>query len=441
MENVKNVFGLVAFILFLLFILLWLIGCLDYESPECRYEDHIERFTVNGRPYDSVVLNEHGGPVLSTADCAVQFCYHDGTPIEVGGLRAEVLKEFGQYYTWSGEWWPTEEAGVGGNGITNESGFAVFTMWCELWGTRKTQSGVTVKGRYTDITGLSAEFTNARDPRTGYNTLIPWYEYTGGPPYYIGGHYLSKTPAYQAVNAWDIEPQTAGSSVNNLPAYQAVNAGDIEPQTAGSSVNNLSEDDVFFLNMQSTEPPSVGIEVSEATWCMRAGADGCGYSKPIANLHALSHSDPNIIKDYSTPYFLTLHVLVSEALEEDYFPPVIPATLSVGTDFEEAIECRTVAVSDDRQRLIVQSDYIVPIRADDYTFESPLQAVRNRWTEGGDPNALLDVWCVLVEQGQTINIQFEKDAATLLSFSEYWLSDNKNADINEDGIINLIDVF
>jgi hypothetical protein len=205
---------------------------------------------------------------------------------------------------------------------------------------------------------------------------------------------------------------------------------------------------------------------------MRSGSPGHGYSKPVTFLFPVNNSDTGTLQYHSTPYFLSLQVLMAEPVGTEVKGMELCGKLYKGSDCQGPIDATIVAVSEDGLRLIVQSDYIIPIDERDYNEETIPQTVYDRWTAsqdpndpavqiyaplwpddpnlvdengvlfgGVDPNRYVSVHCVPISDGENLTIEFNSDMAVRLVeyVAEYWLSENKNLDTNNDGVVNLKD--
>jgi len=459
--NAKNVVMWVCLFLFGCLVLIWLVGC-DVDSPNARYAGSIKVFTVGDEKCERATLDDEGRVLHAEAETAACFVYEgvgETRIIDVGGLKFIPTYTAAMYYSASasgggGYWYETDLAGVVGSMTTSDSGYCVFTCWNEKWYTRETKCGMSARGKHVDpVAVASGSFTNYRDPCSYYD-LCPWNYYmvqACGATNATGGYYTSETPNYPAGN---------------------LASGDIRPPPPTGISNNQSENDrAFLLDTEATIEIGTSVEFS---WDKKSGDCGQGYTKPVDMLFALSHSDAGTIVFRSTPYILTSHVTLSEPVYQDIIGLSFTGYLTVAGNDRGDIESTIVAVSDDGRRVISQSDGIVPIDARDYIEEDVPNVVYDRWTESDDPNDtavqiyaalwpddpnLVDdngvyfegldpnrfnpVHCVPVESGDTINIKFDISSFIPLFpyVSESWLTNNRNLDINNDGIVNFKDLY
>lgn len=449
--NLKNVLMWVCLFLFGCCVLIWLVGC-AFDSPEARYANHVQVFSVGGCGVDRATLNDEGEVQHAEADLVVGIYTVDGTQITVGGIIFEQVGDWIPAYYNDHCWYDSELAGVNSGLTSDASGYCKITTWCEKWKGVDwyLSAGFGIKGRHTEPGYGTCHYSNGMNPLKPMQ-LIPFYGTVVYNNYiYYGGNYTSASMPDNAISEDDVTP------------------------AASTSSNNLSTDDDNFL-VDEKLTVSNGIDLYRSSWCIRSGPVGQGYSKTVGQIFPLGHSDPTRIAMYATPYFFSQQVVLSEAISEDDETVEIPATIKVG-NFQTPITCHIVSVSEDRKRIIVQSDYIVPIEKEDYTFEDPRQSIYNRWEPTNDandldiyaplvisdPNSLIDpnfisdigiridnlnhdlfidVYVVPILEGEKIQIRFDKDSATLLQLVGYWLSDNKNIDINDDGIVNWSDIL
>jgi len=460
--SVKNVIMWICLFLFGCFVLIWLVGC-DAESPNTRFVGSIKVYTVGDEKCERATLDEEGRVVRAEAETVACFVYEgidDTQIVDIGGLKFTPTYTSASYYTphsssGSSYWVTTDMAGVVGNMTTNDSGYCKFTCWNEKWFTTRTACGMSAKGKHTDTCSVSgAVFINFRDP-CSYYELCPWEYYMldiCGTTSATGGYYMSGTPNYSAGN---------------------ISQSDIDPPTPTGVTNNLSESDGEFLT-RTWPDITYGYVIDSLTFNKKSGKCGQGYTSPVDTILALSHSDPNTIMFRSTPYILTSRVILSEPVSQNLVGLSFTGRLSVSGNDMGDIESTIMAISDNGKRVVAQTDGIVPIDARDYIEEDIPNVVYDRWTEsddpndpavqiyaplwpddpnlvneegvyfeGLDPNRFVPVHCVPVESDDTIKIEFD-----VLSFmpllpyvSASWLTNDKNCDINNDGIVNLKDMI
>lgn len=445
-------------IVFSLVIVFIVCGC-EYDSPNARYTDHIQTYHVGTNKCDIVHVDSEGRVIFAIAKSAACYAYADGTPSGVGGMKFDVLNSFSQSLSYDPMWFDTDKAETSGSPSTGDSGYAVFGHYCEIWDVWQTNTG-TVLAKPHDHSiyeSVGATFVNRRDIRN-LSLLAPWYEYKyyDGIGWNVGGEYFSET---NYATGGSIDEEATRGPVSNASG-------------------NLSESDSDFLVNESLSVSD--LTIYDSAWCKRSGRPGCGFSEETTDIVPLNHCNEETIAFRSTPYFLSLQIALAEPVDrEDVFSLLIPAILSAGSDVNEVIYFRAIAVSDDQKRLIVQSDYIVPVESGVYDRIESVSMVYDRWSPGdgpndpevniyvepfyyADPNCTIDpnfvndefvnlknlnenrfvpVYIVPLAEGEHLKIRFNLTNESVMLLSGYWLSSNDNFDINNDGIVNLQDLI
>lgn len=458
-----NGLAVLLFAAVLVFVVLFLAGCTP-DSPDARFVWGIKAFNVEGPSYSRILnLDKEKRPGRCETDFAACFIYADGTPVLSGGMRFYNPTGKAEYYQVHGSgpnyWVPTDGAGTESPLITDDSGYCVFTSWCTHWGVRMLNTTFSTGGKRTPpIVVAKAVYENRYDSISGQ--LIPWYGRDQQYPGVLGGHYNS----------------------GGYGQFTSISNSTIRPVRPASSRNNLSEDETTFLDDVSFAMDSP-YEVVSAVWQRRVGQPGEGYSVLAEHLTLLDHSDASTITYYATPYYLSLSIALAEPVA---FNPVglpLPADLRVGAVRLSEINFNITQVSDDGKRLIVKSDYIVPIDYRDYEADEVPVSIYDRWSCADDPNdpainlyaplfwqvddpnhvvydpnhidhnnvilnrldpaRFVPVHCVPLNEGETLNIRAtDRTLLPLMTyFLEYWLDELPVLDANRDGIVNLEDVM
>ena len=440
-------------------MVIWLTGCKP-ESPEARLVWGVKAYNVGGPSYSRIFLVGGNAPGRCETEFAAQFIYADGTPVAVGGLRFHNPDSGANFYVrredGMGYWVATDKAGTASTLATNEAGFGLFTSWCEHWGVRSVQTSLSAGGRRTPQEVLArAGYENLYDSLTGH--LIAWYGHDSQWPSVRGGHY-----------------QSGGYS-----GFQSVSESHIQPPRV-ATYRNTSVHESGFLDDDSVASQGA-FEVVSAQWQRRAGQPGEGYSVEAEHLTLLEHSDTSTLQYLSTPYFLSVSVVLAEPVDASIVGLSVPAELTAGGACVSPITVTVAALSADGKRLVIQSDYIIPIDTRDFEAAAVPEWVYDRWTAGDgpddpainiyaplsyawddpnhvvyDPNSIdhnyvilsrldpqryIPVVCVPMSAGERLQIKFTD--ATLVPlipfFSEKWLMSCATMDLNGDGIVNFED--
>lgn len=455
----------------LVFFLLWCVGfviaCIfggcDFESPDVKFATGIIVYSVDGPEYDAVTVGENGIVKDCVIKSAAAFHYADGTLVDVGGLQFTTTNEFASKLvkTHGGTfWYDSSGCGVRSTSVTEESGFCEFTVWNTEWGVMYgTAAGRLAKGKRTPETSVAnGGFSNWMDVRTNYAYLIPWYDNVKLPSGQVvrGGHYLSGGPPWNG----------------------SVSAAQIKPAPQEGVANMKTASETEFLANSGAFRPQNGVVVASTQWCMQVGPGGKGYGRPVDHLTALDHSNSDVIQYRSTPYYLSVQVSCAEPVDASLVGVELSCVLRCGST-ERDIAARIHAVSDDGLRLIVHSDYIVPIDYRDYKASTAPTVLYDRWTSPvdandlsadihvspmwdlEDPNAFdpncinstnvlmtrlkperyVPVHCISVERNQRLTIDFvgQFPPELVLYVAKHWLTGNRTLDITGDGIVNMND--
>jgi len=452
---------LVVSIIVILFFL-FLIGCDDLTGPEGRITTEIRVFSVKDQKCDKVDLDEEGRVGRAEGYMVARY-YIGDEPLAVGGLKARVVTPVRTqvYYLLNGGgggYWcdiPGDRSGVKSTLTTNNAGFVHFTAWCERWGDLNLRTSMWIKAKYTLQVGVMAGFVNWRDYRTNFTKPVPWYEHYWDVDlqrWFVGGYYFSGT-----------------SPPLSIPAEQ-VNA-----KVSVAANNTFSQGDMDFLE-SACQQPQTGFTIQGTEWCMQT-TDGV---KPIGNFVILDNCDPNTIKYYATPYFVSVYLSLAGQIDQSCIGVSIPATIRFGSREPVAISVSIAAISEDGLRAVAHTDYFVPVDSSEYNLESPKQRIYDRWSNITDPNAPeIDIYAPMflpvsdpnfppiidpndIDSGvvlprlnpdrfktvyvlpagdrETMRVHFENDVIAALPLVQYWLSGNKAADVNNDGIVNLSDL-
>jgi len=455
-----------AFVFFLLwcvgFTLVCILGGCDFESPDVKFVSGLVVFAVDGDNYDDVTLSE-GIVQECVVKSAAAFTYSDGSIIKVGGLEFTTTYDSAHYFVpnTSGPGYnvDTDAAGVRSTSVTEDSGYCEFSAWNSLWGVYSSCSSRRARGKRTDETNVAyGGFCNWKDPRTNWTTLIPWFDKVEVPGHGIvtGGHYRCKGAPYQGtVGATTVRPQ---------------------PDLAAAGMQSV-EDTAFLANTEVSKPQR-GVTVAGSSWCMRVGPNGQGYGRKVDNLTALEHSKTETLEFRATPYYLSVQAVCAEPVDTSLVGVSADCVLRCG-DIERDISATITAVSDDGFRVVVHSDYIIPIDSRDYVASTVPMVLYDRWTcpadandlsadiyaplfrEHMDPNSYdpnniseSNIWidrlnpdryvpvhCVPVQKGQRIVIEFRGHfpPELVLYVAKHWLTGNKTLDFTGDGIVNMND--
>ncbi|MDD5458365.1 MAG: hypothetical protein PHF37_03125 [Phycisphaerae bacterium] len=453
--------GMIVFLATL--ALLFLFGCDDFPGPEARQASEVRVFNVGDRRIDRPMLDSEGRVTSAEGDQVAAFFYPSGDMVEVGGLRfhptGPSVARYIQRENATGRPYSiaTDRAEMRSNLTTNGNGYALFTGSCDLWGVEDLQTWIFVKGHNTPARGVGITFQNWWDVRTHWTKLTPWYD-----------NYYSK----------DWQTWFVGGDVCSVKCYSCSSVPvNVAGNEAAAGFGGFSAGEDTFLAAAGNSPAS-GFTVSAVEWCIQTAEAGI---KPVDNFCPLDECDPNIIKYYGSPYFASFHVALADSVGENFIGEIIPAQIWFGNRTKETINTVIFGLSDDRKSAIIRSDYFIPVIPQAYTLEKADLEVYDRWSfvenakspdidifaplffdkpyadpnyvsidpnyvENGvilqrvNPARFRPVHIIPAADNEIVRIRLKLDKANFLPILQYWLSDNKVFDINDDGIVNLSDL-
>lgn len=166
-----------------------------------------------------------------------------------------------------------------------------------------------------------------------------------------------------------------------------------------------------------------GFRVHGFQWLLKRDVG----AEPATAMFPLNHSNREIIREHATPYYLSYMVVTADTI--DLRGHTIAGLLRCRTypdGIPINIEIRGMSACGTRH--FAHTEYIIPIEVDFYDPDPDGYEIYSK------PALVVPVH---PDEQLTIEVDISKQA--LFTLAGLWLTDNRTADINQDGIVNFDD--
>jgi hypothetical protein len=380
------------------------------------------------------------------------------------------------------DWWYYDEKGRTQSWcVSRSNGGGRFTATCSRsfsyhWGSAYSECTVSVPNGSQSVTlwGASySDYTCEGQPRVlGWNESAVFGAHgDNGDHYATGDHTQYGGQWYSEMGAerlWELSPMS-----DQPPDWD-----DLKNST-GASAAAMSGG----ASTSSFAVAASGLQV-------QAGDRGQGYAKSMPEIAVANVADPVSMHTYGRPYQYSWTVALATPV--DMLGKSYPVTIETASG-SFGMRAKQFKSSDDDKVHEFVTDYFVVVD-DTLTDVPPVYTMYDQWTVDGtdpnskvfevedpnfymtleshvadnwckqydpngivrddpnmpqcdfermyDPNRIVDVYTVLVspsEPNDLLTIIVDVSPEILLEIGPYWLSDDENADLNDDGIVDMID--
>jgi len=396
-------------------------GCDLRSVANGRFITKIMVFTVGDRKCDVVNTGPDGIVSYAEADEIAVFYVND-EPITRSGLRPTVVLGYNTFFPDRGYGLPISNARATCDTATDDNGHlkiaSSLSNWEPCMGYQSVGVSIGYRSRHIEVERGVGGATFSNDT-CGYiypKKLAPWNQ-----PYsmctYCNRHY---TWGGSAVDSSHSSPGSVSS---------------IRPSSY-KTMSNKTQPEIDFMQTPQ-DLPETGYSLKQSVWMEQKQKDGIGWVNPVSYVFPVNYgNDPNLtvndeVKEYSYPYMVSFMFTTADPVDILNMPLIAKVKCGVNSGIVSA-----KIVESDGVRHIARTGYILPLDSDCCESSETIH-IRTRWA---DPNCLDDVLIFPCESGQGIEVECDISAGCIQYAAPYWMTDNKTLDINNDGIVNMLDL-
>lgn len=397
---------------------LFLVGCND--DGRTRPTRMASRIIRGG---DGTINTELEGGEPSFSEGYMWLAYEDdfGYIIEQAGVRMEKAVDLDTYWN-EGYYYPTANTDIEGCETTGEGGRLMLRGWRKWF------------PRQYNIHTAQVEY---RSPTDGNCKNSAYFGSNGQTD-------VLNNPKYVA---WAADCTTDAT----LPRW-------VRPVQV--AYNNMTPAEYTYLTQPAPENiPESGLSVLNLDLVQQQGSLGVGYTTviPESGFMAFNTNDAENMMKYASPMMYSYTVATAEPADligNTYNALIktdqVPDGMNIGISVVASNQENTIHVA--------RTDYFLPVDTrfyDDLIASGPMQ-VFDRWSLSSDPNTLDThdpnfvpdesrlIDCAVIPiavPDDELRIEFLIDGNVLIDAAGSWLDSGKLFDINNDGIVNLKDLY